>query len=325
MLARITAAPPPRRPSRAGVDDLAVAHHAGAADDLVVEVERQRAVLADEQLEQRLHVAREQLRGVLGHLAGRFSGEAILTSWRTTVCPGSVSSQLPPASPARSTITEPGFIPSTASAVTSRGAGRPGHERGRDDDVEAFDRLRQGLLLARALLLGQLARVAALAAGLEAEVQPLRAQRSHLLGDLRAHVVAGRAGSQALGGGDRLQARRRRRPAPAPSPAGSCRRRSSASGRSAPAPARRAALRGSRRRCSARTVRPSTGRARCAGSPPSPAPSRGPRRAPDRLRARERGQEADQHRALAEASDRLRVRRGDRDTASLPQIAGRRR
>ncbi len=59
-------------------------------------------------------------------LAGRFSGETILTSWRTTVSPGSVSSQLPPASPARSTITEPGFIPSTASAVTSLGAGRPG-------------------------------------------------------------------------------------------------------------------------------------------------------------------------------------------------------
>ena len=57
---------------------------------------------------------------------GRLSGEAIVTSCLTTVSPGSVSSQLPPASPARSTITEPGFMPSTASAVTSRGAGRPG-------------------------------------------------------------------------------------------------------------------------------------------------------------------------------------------------------
>ena len=45
-------------------------------------------------------------------LAGRFSGETILTSCLTTVWPGSVSSQLPPDSPARSTITEPGFIPS---------------------------------------------------------------------------------------------------------------------------------------------------------------------------------------------------------------------
>ena len=62
-------------------------------------------------------------------LAGRFSGETILTSCLTTVWPGSVSSQLPPVSPARSTITEPGFMPSTASAVTSRGAGRPGRAR----------------------------------------------------------------------------------------------------------------------------------------------------------------------------------------------------
>ena len=202
-------------------------------------------------------------------LAGRFSGETIFTSWRTTVCPGSVSSQLPPASPARSTITEPGFIPSTASAVTSRGAGRPGHERGRDDDVEALDRVGQRLLLAGALLLGQLARVAALAARLEAEVEPLRAERLDLLGDLGAHVVAGRARAQPLGGRERLQARHADAEHEHLGRAGSCRRRSSASGRSARAPRRPAARRGSRRRCSARRARPSTGRARSAGSPPS--------------------------------------------------------
>ena len=50
----------------------------------------------------------------------------MVTSCLTTVCPGSVSSQLPPVSPARSTTTLPGFIASTAAAVTSRGAGRPG-------------------------------------------------------------------------------------------------------------------------------------------------------------------------------------------------------
>ena len=59
-------APPPPRPWRPD-DDLAVAHDAGARDDLVLEVELQRPVLADEQLQQREHVAREQLRGVLGH------------------------------------------------------------------------------------------------------------------------------------------------------------------------------------------------------------------------------------------------------------------
>jgi len=44
------------------MDDLAVAHDAGAADDLIVEIEMQGAILADEQLEQREHVACEQLR-----------------------------------------------------------------------------------------------------------------------------------------------------------------------------------------------------------------------------------------------------------------------
>ena len=61
-----------------------------------------------------------------GIVAGRFSGDAIVTSCLTTVRPGSVSSQLPPASPARSTTTLPGAMPATASAVTSLGAGRPG-------------------------------------------------------------------------------------------------------------------------------------------------------------------------------------------------------
>ena len=59
-------------------------------------------------------------------VAGRLSGEAIVTSCLTTTSPGSVSSQLPPASPARSTTTLPGRMPSTASAVTRVGARRPG-------------------------------------------------------------------------------------------------------------------------------------------------------------------------------------------------------
>ena len=48
---------------------------------------------------------------------------ATLTS---TVWPACVSSQLPPLSPARSTMTEPGDMFRTASAVSSVGAGRPG-------------------------------------------------------------------------------------------------------------------------------------------------------------------------------------------------------
>ncbi len=212
-------------------------------------------------------------------LAGRFSGETIFTSWRTTVSPGSVSSQLPPASPARSTITDPGFMPFDGLGGHEPRRRAAGHERGRDDHVEALDRVGQRLLLARALLLGQLARVAALAAGLEAEVEPLRAER---LRPARRPRGARRSRSCARRGAWRSRApaaRRRRRRARAPWPAGSCRRRSSASGRSGPSPRRRAAPPGSRRRCSARTARPSPARARCAGSPPSRTPSPWRRRA----------------------------------------------
>ena len=54
------------------------------------------------------------------------SGAMIVTSYLTTVSPGTLSSQLPPCSPARSTITDPGRIALTVSALTSTGAGLPG-------------------------------------------------------------------------------------------------------------------------------------------------------------------------------------------------------
>ena len=116
--------------------------------------------------------------------AGRFSGDTIVTSCLTTVSPGSVSSQLPPVSPARSTMTLPAFIFFTLSAVTRRGAGRPGHERRRDDDVERRDLVGELLLLGLLLLVGQLARVATLALGALAglELEELRAERLDLLG-----------------------------------------------------------------------------------------------------------------------------------------------
>ena len=59
----------------------------------------------------------------------------IVTSCRTMVSPGTVSSQLPPCSPARSTITDPGRIASTVSALTSIGARLARNERGGDDHV----------------------------------------------------------------------------------------------------------------------------------------------------------------------------------------------
>ena len=58
---------------------------------------------------------------------GRLTGEITFTPLsETTVLPASVSSQLPPESPARSTITEPGAMLATACLVSRVGAGRPG-------------------------------------------------------------------------------------------------------------------------------------------------------------------------------------------------------
>ena len=61
-------------------------------------------------------------------MAGRFSGATIVTPFSvTTVSPAFDNSQLPPrAEAAMSTITEPGRMPCTASAVTSSGGLRPG-------------------------------------------------------------------------------------------------------------------------------------------------------------------------------------------------------
>ena len=46
--------------------------------------------------------------------------------WLSKIWSGTVRSQLPPRSAARSTTTDPGFIAATMSASQSFGAGRPG-------------------------------------------------------------------------------------------------------------------------------------------------------------------------------------------------------
>src|SRR5439155_6025565 len=58
--------------------------------------------------------------------AGRFTGPRIVTPWATISWPGFVSSQLPPVSAARSTITAPCLMSRTIASVTSTGALRPG-------------------------------------------------------------------------------------------------------------------------------------------------------------------------------------------------------
>ena len=110
--------------------DLARASPAAVGDarlarDLVVEVQLEPAVL-DEVLQQGLDVAGVHLARVLRHRAGQLSRPTIVTLWRTTVSPGTVSSQFPPVSAARSTMTEPGRMPNTAASVMSTGARLPG-------------------------------------------------------------------------------------------------------------------------------------------------------------------------------------------------------
>src|SRR5205085_1701159 len=61
-----------------------------------------------------------------GSVLGRLSGPRTITPSRRTSDPGAVTSQLPPVSAARSTMTEPGFMPRTASAVIRIGARLPG-------------------------------------------------------------------------------------------------------------------------------------------------------------------------------------------------------
>ena len=95
------------------------------AETIVREVERHLPVL-DQVEQQRQHVAGVEGAGVDGMVAGRLVGPRISTPWCTTSLSARDSSQLPPWSAARSTITEPGRIPSTIAAVSSSGARLPG-------------------------------------------------------------------------------------------------------------------------------------------------------------------------------------------------------
>ena len=97
-----------------------------AGGDLVVPVERELAARG-EVVEQRARrcASRAGSRGP-AIVLGRLSSPTTVTPPTSTTSPGRVSSQLPPVSAARSTITEPGRIRSTAEAGISRGAGRPG-------------------------------------------------------------------------------------------------------------------------------------------------------------------------------------------------------
>ena len=116
----------------------------------------------------------------------------IVTPLWTTVSSGRVSSQLPPRSAARSTITEPGAIASTISVVIEDRRALAGDECRRDDDVAGGDDLQHHLALAPVERLVLRLGVAALVLGvgrLERQLDEPRAKALHLLLDRRPHVV----------------------------------------------------------------------------------------------------------------------------------------
>ena len=116
--------------------DLLLAGDACAARDLVRPVERRaRPRARGGGAAPGRCASRASTRGTASSSGGS-SAPTSVTPSRSTISPGSVSSQLPPVSAARSTITEPGRIASTADAGMIFGAGAAGDGGGRDDDVE---------------------------------------------------------------------------------------------------------------------------------------------------------------------------------------------
>src|SRR4030088_20657 len=108
------------------MDHLATARDQGLPGDLVLEVDAQLAVL-DQVGQERGDVLGVHLAGVGGCGGGGGGrGPSTVTPPWVTVSSARVSSQLPPCSAAMSTMTEPGDIPATISAVTSTGARFPG-------------------------------------------------------------------------------------------------------------------------------------------------------------------------------------------------------
>ena len=237
---------------------------AGAGDDLVVEVEasscppRRPAGRAGSRCS-----SRRAARRAPPCRMGRLTGAITLTPFsETTVSPASVSSQLPPESPARSTITEPGPMFATACFGDQDRRRPPRDLRGRDDHVLLRRVLGQRLAHLLVLLVGERAGVAALVLGVgdEVELERAAAERRDLLPGGAADVEAADDGAEALRGRDRLESRRRRRRARAPSPGRRCRPPWSSSGRSGRPRARPGASPRSRRRSPGRRARPSPAR-----------------------------------------------------------------
>ena len=203
---------------------------------------------------------------------------------------------------------------------TRRGPARD--QRGGDHHVESADRFFQRLLLLGTFVFGELAGVPALTGSVDSDVQPLRPHRTHLVGDLGTHVVAGGARAQPFGRRQRLQPGHADARAPARWPASRCPRPSSASGRTESTPRPRAARPCSRRRWPATTARPSPVPARCAGWPPARTPAHRLLERADRVVGVARRQKADQRLPAAQPADLVGGRRRDLDDdVGGPRIA----
>ena len=127
----------------------------------------------------------------------------------STTLSRSVSAQLPPCSAARSTITEPCAMPTTAPERDELRRRLAGDQRGRDDDVRRLRVLRDERLLGREVRVAHLLGVAAraLARLLELELDELRAQALDLLAHGRPRVERAHHRAQPPRRGDRGQAR----------------------------------------------------------------------------------------------------------------------
>ena len=135
----------------------------------------------------------------------------MVTPCTVVTSPGTVSSQFPPVSAARSTITDPGRMASTAVAGISRGAGRPGTSAVVIDDVGVGDVLPPAAAAGCACCLrrerGRVAPRVLGPADVQSQLDERRAQALDLLLDHRPGVEGGDDGAQPAGGRDRLQAR----------------------------------------------------------------------------------------------------------------------
>ena len=128
--------------------------------------------------------------------------------------PGRVSSQFPPVSTARSTMTEPGLIVATISAVMSRGAGLPGICAVVIDQVHVRQMSGDRREHVALLLLAQLAGIAARGFGGRGHRGGLdegRAEALHLLLHRGTHVERARPPRRAGAPWRSPGARRRRR------------------------------------------------------------------------------------------------------------------